>query len=73
MISVKNNVFRLDTNNTSYIFRATEYGYLQNLYYGGRIGESDDYSVMTEKQGHGQGTAIALGENENKFSRIIRV
>ena len=67
MITVKENVFRLDTENTTYIFRAMPYGYLQNLYYGAKIGEIDDWSVLTEKQGFGQGTAIALDESENKF------
>ncbi len=67
MITVKNGVFRLDTDNTTYIFRIMPYGYLQNLYYGAKIGNVDDYSVMTEKQGHGQGTAICLDEKENKF------
>lgn len=67
MITVKDNVFRLDTKNTTYIFRIMPYGYLQNLYYGAKINDVDDYSVMTEKQGHGQGTAIALDEKENRF------
>lgn len=67
MITVKENIFRLDTENTTYIFRTMPYGYLQNLYYGAKIGYTDDYFMLAEKQGHGQGTAIALDDKENKF------
>lgn len=67
MISVKDNVFRLDTPNTTYIFRVMPYGYLQHLYYGAHLGEVTDYSVMYDKQGSGQGTSISLDIEQNKF------
>lgn len=67
MITVKDNIFRLDTDNTTYVFRAMPYGYLQQLYYGARLNDVCDYSVMYDKQGTGQGTAISLDADQNKF------
>lgn len=59
MISVKDKVFRLDTPATTYLFDVTEQGYLRQLYYGSSIGELSDVSFLQDKQGTGQGTAIA--------------
>ena len=67
MITIKDNIFRLDTANTTYIFRVTTTKHLQHLYYGARIGEIDDVSFLVEKQGSGQGTSIALETKEGKF------
>lgn len=67
MINVKDKIFRLDTDNTTYVFRAMPYGYLQHLYYGARLGKVSDYSVMYDKQGTGQGTSISLDSNQDRF------
>lgn len=64
MITVKDNVFRLDTPNTTYIFRTDQNGFLQHLYYGERIGELPEISFLLEKQGSGQGTSISVGEEK---------
>ncbi len=40
MISVNDQVFRLDTKSTTYAFRINE-GYLEHLYYGRRVSDSD--------------------------------
>ena len=37
IITNKNNVFHLQTEKTSYIFRVLESGHLENLYYGKKI------------------------------------
>ena len=67
MITVKDNVFRLDTLNTTYIFRVMPTKHLEHLYYGARVGEIDDVRFLVEKQGSGQGTSIALESPEGKF------
>ena len=68
MITVKNNVFRLDTPNTTYIFHVTPTKHLQHVYYGARVGEIDDVSFLVEKQGSGQGTSIAIEtKKDGKF------
>lgn len=59
MITAQNNVFRLDTPNTTYVFDVTEQGFLRQLYYGAAIGQLDDVSFLQDKQGTGQGTAIS--------------
>lgn len=50
MIHIKDNIFHLNTQNTSYIFAVTEYGDLQHLYYGDKISEQTDYSAFFEKR-----------------------
>lgn len=37
MITAQNGIYKLDTDNTSYIFRECESGHLQHLYYGRKI------------------------------------
>jgi len=37
MISAADGVFRLETDNTGYIFRVTSYGHLEHIHYGARI------------------------------------
>lgn len=37
MISFEKNYFKLDTRNSSYIFRITDYGKLENVHYGAKI------------------------------------
>ena len=46
MIREKNNVFYLETENTEYIFRITEGGYAEHLYYGAKL--NDDNTVPFE-------------------------
>lgn len=46
---IKNKVFHLQTENTSYIIRVLESGQIENLYYGKKIREMDDYSPLYEK------------------------
>lgn len=50
MIYIKDNVFHLNTKNTSYIFAVTPHGDLQHLYYGRKISPQKDYSAFIEKR-----------------------
>lgn len=45
MITVKNNVFHLATNNTSYIFMINELGLPEHLHYGHRLTGPETYSL----------------------------
>lgn|GEM_PF-2777958 len=49
MIFVKNNVFRLNTAQSSYIFRVTEQGDLEHLYYGRKIKFQENYDAFLKK------------------------
>ena len=67
MITVNNNLFRLDTPNTTYIFRINALKQLEHLYYGARLqGEIEDVAFVTLKQGTGQGTAIGIPSDDGK-------
>lgn len=50
MIQVKDNVFHINTKNTSYIFAVTKYGDLQQLYYGEKIEFQQDYKAFFQKR-----------------------
>uniref|UniRef100_UPI003FEFA916 hypothetical protein n=1 Tax=Eubacterium sp. TaxID=142586 RepID=UPI003FEFA916 len=49
MIFVKNNVFHLNTAQSSYIFRVTEQGDLEHLYYGRKIKFQENYDAFFQK------------------------
>lgn len=49
MIFVKNNVFHLNTAQSSYIFRVTEQGDLEHLYYGRKIKFQENYDAFFKK------------------------
>ena len=77
MINFENQVFRLDTQNTTYAFRINE-GYLEHLYYGRRIPDSDFSAVSlkntidlgsTVKQ---EGSSFFLERNLLEYSGIGR-
>lgn len=63
MIVCNNNVFHITTANTSYIFRADDNGFLENLHYGRKIKVIDDYSPLYEKHGCGYGNSIVCPED----------
>lgn len=55
MISVKNSYFKIDTENTTYLFKVNPLGFLEHIYYGKRISDQDDYSFLEERSGFGYG------------------
>jgi len=63
MITVRDDVFFLNTQNTSYIFGVTKEGLLEHYHYGKRVDVSEELYVdsiraMREKVSHGKGTTI---------------
>lgn len=46
---LKNNVFCLETNNNSYIFRITDYGDMESLYYGTKIDKCDIATLIKRR------------------------
>lgn len=50
MINIKDNVFHLNTSNTSYIFKVTKYGDLEHLYYGEKISFQKDYTSFFQNR-----------------------
>ena len=66
MITVKDNVFTINTPNTSYIFTVNSFGYLQQLYYGSKINE-EDISFLMDKPTLSLGTNIVIEKGKTKF------
>ena len=66
MITVKDNVFTINTPNTSYIFTVNSFGYLQQLYYGSKINE-EDISFLMDKPTPSLGTNIVIEKGKTKF------
>lgn len=64
MITFKNNIFHLDTQNTSYIFQITKFGHLQSIYFGKKISQLDDYSALIEKNSIGYGCSVMYSQED---------
>ncbi len=68
MITVKNKIFTITTKNTSYICRVREDKYVENLYYGRKIGPAlTDESLadaLSEKFNNPYGNAISIPAEE---------
>jgi alpha-galactosidase len=57
MVSYENNVFHLQTQNTSYLIGIRNGRYLEQLYYGKKIRRAADYEALFEKVGTGYGNS----------------
>ena len=66
MIIAQNGIYKLDTDNTSYIFRECESGHLQHLYYGRKI--HADAQVLCEKHVSIPGNTNIYSPDFNNFS-----
>lgn len=60
MITIKDNIFFLDTSHTSYWFRITEHGHLEQLHYGVRLAH-DDVDSLAVKRSIIYGSTIDYG------------
>lgn len=67
MIIVKENVFRLDTANTTYMFRITKFGHLEHVYYGKRLDDMDLADVLAEKSQFAAGNSVAYDKEDNLY------
>ena len=68
MITAQNGIYKLDTDNTSYIFRECESGHLQHLYYGRKI--HADAQVLCEKHVSIPGISLSGFFEDNLIPRI---
>ena len=67
MITEQDSVFALETEQTSYLFRVTDTGHLEHLYYGRRI-RFWDASALTEKHSFAPGNGIYYDDTHKNFS-----
>ena len=49
MITDQNHVFSLETNQTSYLFRVTEHGHLEHVFYGDKVPSSQIEPLLTKR------------------------
>ena len=70
MIRRLDNVFVLDTRNTTYIFRVMESGHLEHLYYGKRIAVycASDAISLFEKQSFSSGSSIMYSNEHTNLA-----
>lgn len=67
---LKNNVFCLETKNNSYIFRVTDYGDVESLYYGSKIDKSDIATIIKRRSLLLVNTLYADGDESYCFDRM---
>lgn len=64
----KDNVFHLQTDSTSYIFRALPSGQLEGMYYGKRIRNSEDFTFLFDKHECGYSNATPRSQDDTSLS-----
>jgi|GEM_PF-2633060 len=67
MITIKDNAFRLDTENTSYLFQITRFGHLEHLYYGARLAGYEAASGLAQKQTVPLGCTILYDSSDELY------
>ena len=74
MIRQLDNVFVLDTKNTTYCLRVTDSGHLEHLYYGKRIAISSasDANVLVEKQSFFSGSSIVYAYATEQEVKMLK-
>ncbi len=69
MINVNNNnVFHLQTKNTSYIFRVLPSGQLEALYYGRKIRNTESFDYLYDKHLNGFANSVAYSQDDTSLS-----
>ena len=68
MIECKEGVFALHTRSTSYIFRITETGHPEHLYYGKKIRISENASFLGEERAFAPGNSTVYDKDHKGFS-----
>jgi alpha-galactosidase len=72
VISQKNGIFNLTTQNNTYLFTITKRGHLEHLYYGARLKESSiDIKALKTKAIFPMGTAVVYDESESVLNMNI--
>ena len=65
-ITINNKVFHLRTENTSYIFRVTPFGHLEQVYYGTAL-PSDDYEALAVKHSIQLGSSVMYSSSDADY------
>ena len=68
MISYINNIFKLDTKNTSYVIRISSFNHVLSDYYGAKIIDNESFEFSKEKYGSPYGTTVNYKEEDFNYS-----
>jgi len=66
--NVKNELFILDTKNTTYAFRVLPTGQLEHLYYGARITVEESFAGLDERHAFAPGTTALYDDEEKRYT-----
>ena len=66
MITVNNRFFSLETDHTSYLFRATQFGHLEHVYYGERV-PRDEFEPLLLKRNIMYGSTVAYSQQSDGY------
>ena len=67
MITFGDNVFRLDTAHTTYLFRVTSFGHLEHIYYGARLSPTDRAAVLKLKRSIMLGSSVLYDPSDDCY------
>lgn len=68
MITIRANDFRLDTENTTYLFRKSKFGHLEHVYYGRRLSDFDTAEALAQKRSIQIGTNVLYSKEDDAYS-----
>ncbi|NLB79745.1 MAG: alpha-galactosidase [Clostridiaceae bacterium] len=68
MILFNENTFRLDTANTTYMFRITKFGHLEHVYYGASLETDDLAEVLAQKRTAVIGNSVDYDESDEYYN-----
>lgn len=75
MITVKNNIFHLETRNTSYLFFINESGLAEHMYYGHKLYRPElSFAALREKHIVSRGNEVSFSERndtENPYNMML--
>ena len=67
MISYNQGVFRLTTDNTSYVFQVTKFGNLEHIYYGKKLPVDQEITPFLLKRSATIGCTVAYDESDSRY------
>lgn len=68
MIIFKDNTFRLDTVNTTYMFCITKFGHLEHVYYGASLDSEDPAWSLAQKRTAIIGNSVDYDKSDNYYN-----
>ena len=68
MITIKDDIFFLQTSDTEYIFRKTAHGHLEHIYYGSRLDLSDVEAIAPKRIAQAGGSIVVYDKDDPLYS-----